>query len=241
MAFCKIVNKASYSRYSQRWQVLHAIPSKCPSDMTLLNEPLSETPLGALFVKTHISVIAAEAFKVYLKSTTYKFQLCRYIWKVATQMRIMGHDWLHCEQRAKLRKEKQAAKEQVLWFRWSWQALGHRREIQPFQTGVKTPAKVLNHIISTVDQHWVTRTLHFYLIIIKGSLSHVKAALKISQCGNKVMDEEAILEATGIPCEVMCIKAAALQGNVCTSTVPGVVTHYLQVLTVEYKAAWKIS
>lgn len=123
MVFCKIVKKASYSRYSQRWQVLHAIPSKCPSDMASLNEPLSETPLGALFVKTHILVIAAEAFKVYLKSTTYKFQLCRYIWKVATQTRIMGHDWLHCEQRAKLRKEKRAAKEQVVWFRWSWQLL----------------------------------------------------------------------------------------------------------------------
>lgn len=48
------------------------------------------------------------------------------------------------------------------------------------------------------------------------------------------MDGEAILE-------VMCIKAAALQEKMCTSSVPGVVNHYLQVLTVEYKAAWKVS
>lgn len=67
MVFCKIVKKASYSPYSQRRQVLHAVPSECSSDMTLLNEfLLSESPPGALFVQTHISVMAAEAFKVYL-------------------------------------------------------------------------------------------------------------------------------------------------------------------------------
>lgn len=223
--------------------------------MTLLNEiPLSESPPGALFVKTHISVIAAEAFNVYMSWGSCKVQSIhappsnssfvgtfeKYLPKSALWA-IMGHDSLHCEHQAKLRKERRAAKEQVVWFRWSWRALGHGRHIQPFQTGVNTPAKVLTHIISTVDQHWVTRTLHFHLIKIKGSLSHMQAVLKISQYGNKVVDGEDLPEATGTQCEVMCIKAAALQKGTCTSTVPGALNPDLQVLTVEYKAAWKSS
>lgn len=255
MVFCKIVKKVSYSPYSQRRQVLHAVASKCFSDMTLLNElPLSETPPGALFVKAHILVIAVEAFTVYLSWSTllqssvhscytFKFQLCGYFWKVSTQICVLGHNgWWFIALWAPSQAEEREPGSQgtggmiqmVLAGSWPW----------AWDTAVPDRCEYSCQGFEAHHQHcrstlWVTRTLHFYLIKIKGSLSYVQAVLKISQYGNKVM--EAIPEATGIQCEVMCIKAAALPKRMCPSPVPGVVNHYLQVLAVEYKTAWKIS
>lgn len=219
--------KGSYSRYSQCRQVLHAVPSKCYCDMTLLNElPPSETPPGALFVKTHILVITAEAFKVYLNwstplqssvhsCSTFKFQLCRYIWKVSTQIRVMGHDgwWFIALWAPRQAEEREPGSQGTggmiqMVLAGSWPSVWDTAVPDRCEDSCQVCEPHHQHCRSTL---WVTRTLHFYLIKIKGSLSHVKAVLKISQYGNKVMDGEAILEATGIQCEVMCIKAAALQ------------------------------